>query len=65
VSNIITNALINVSLVLYIKFYLQDSWGGWSSQGLTHISQFIKLGIPGVFMICAGKSHCGCRCRLV
>lgn len=50
----ITNWVMMGFAILYIYFINgHQAWGGWSRQSLTGWMPFLKLGIPGIVMICA------------
>ncbi|KAJ1988345.1 ethionine resistance protein [Dimargaris cristalligena] len=50
----ITYWLMFILLVLYTAYVDgYQAWGGWSRQGFRKLGQFLRLGLPGVLMICA------------
>ncbi|KAJ9084441.1 ethionine resistance protein [Entomophthora muscae] len=54
IATVITHWLTLLFALLYIKYIEGSScWGGWSSQALTGWGVYIRLGIPGILMICS------------
>ena len=51
---VIANVIPPLMLLAYIRVrgYYRLTWGGWSWESLREWGQFLKLGIPGLLMIC-------------
>ena len=53
----ITYSLLPILSILYIFLFKGgDAWGGWDSReafSLCHLGEFMRLGVPGVLMMCS------------
>ncbi|KAI9291802.1 MATE efflux family protein [Neoconidiobolus thromboides FSU 785] len=50
----LTNWCMMIFAIIYIRLFKgYQAWGGWTKESLDGWYEFLKLGIPGIIMVCA------------